>query len=50
MFPGSLGHTKDACDKVHYLCYTAAPQRDILQGLGCLLIDVTINLKDMAPI
>jgi hypothetical protein len=23
-FPGSLGHTKDASDQVHYLCYTVA--------------------------
>jgi hypothetical protein len=50
MFPGSLGLASDPCDQVHSFYYTAVRWRNLLQELGCPLIDVTLIIDEMAPI
>jgi hypothetical protein len=40
-------HLKYPCGQVHSFGYTAVPWRNVLQGLGCLLINLTLIIDDM---
>jgi hypothetical protein len=40
----------DACDQLHYLCYTSKRSRTIWKGLGCPCGDQILVIDDMAPI
>jgi hypothetical protein len=42
--------TNDTCGQVQTFSYTAVPWRNLLQGIGCPLIDVTLIIDEIAPI